>query len=657
MKVLEVRKAPQGEYIIRENKENMDDNGLLASQIIIQSNLSGLSFSAPGMGILRSREIGSDKALLVSADERFLMITSSDYVKPLEIVLRDYDIDLEPGETWIISIMGEETAPSNLVSVTLRIVPDDAEFYIDGERVSDYSRAIELAAGEHRFEVRKDLYSSLDQSINISKDLTFYEFELEALQPVPVSIRTNAPGANILLDGNTIGQTGQDGNRDFFRLPGDYQLQIISPGYATISESISILEEGNNQFEYQLAEFAGFLEVQSNQGVSTALINKNPTDIRQRVKLEPGVYLFEITDPAFEPYSSSFEIKQGDITELNIELTPVFGKLFYTSSPSNAEAVLFDESGNELDRWTGIQQLDLAPGEYRILLTATGYADQRDTFTILKDQVVTKEYTLNETNKVHAVTINISESDYELIIDDKPRTLNADGTIELSEGEHEIQITKRGYKTINETVIISECNSELNFELGRARFVNVYYLSNISGVTIYVDGIQLEGTLTARVPYPQILYPGTYEVKLEKPGYQSLTEQITITEDGENTFTFELEPLNASDERSESEIRVVSVEPVPNEFVSDRDPDNYDSNGYLAAGVIIETGLNGLSIVANNGFVRIPVQEGNTYRMLVSDDERVLAISADGFFPHEIILNDEGVQLQSGKFWRIKLSK
>ena len=90
------------------------------------------------------------------------------------------------------------------------------------------------------------------------------------------------------------------------------------------------------------------------------------------------------------------------------------------------------------------------------------------------------------------------------------------------------------------------------------------------------------------------------------------------------------------------------------ELVNKEDPSNYDANGQLGAGLIIESNLEGLTFKSLNGIIR-QEKNGNQSKLLLSPEERILTVFSEGFIPLEIILRDIGVSLESGAFWRLQI--
>ncbi|MFC2085056.1 SUMF1/EgtB/PvdO family nonheme iron enzyme [Bacteroidota bacterium] len=103
-----------------------------------------------------------------------------------------------------------------------------------------------------------------------------------------------------------------------------------------------------------------------------------------------------------------------------------------------------------------------------------------------------------------------------------------------------------------------------------------------------------------------------------------------------------------------SNISVVgSAEFLPNEIISN---ENRDTNGEVCAGLSILSDLTGLSFDSNNGIVKVNQQQPGKSLLYLSPDEQVVTIHCEGFKPLQIILNDYGINLESGKVWKIEIT-
>ena len=117
-------------------------------------------------------------------------------------------------------------------------------------------------------------------------------------------------------------------------------------------------------------------------------------------------------------------------------------------------------------------------------------------------------------------------------------------------------------------------------------------------------------------------------------------------------FTFFSAVLAQDDDVTEMRV-VGEAEQLSGEIIADRD-DNRDINGNLTAGLRIISNLSGLQFRSNNGIHKVQQLPG--YNLLyLSTNERVVSIFKEGYPPLQIVLNDEGIDLEAGEVWEIQV--
>jgi len=102
-----------------------------------------------------------------------------------------------------------------------------------------------------------------------------------------------------------------------------------------------------------------------------------------------------------------------------------------------------------------------------------------------------------------------------------------------------------------------------------------------------------------------------------------------------------------------SQLRIVDKpQLVQDGFVSS---DIKDANGHICAGIMIVSDLEGFAYESNNGVVKVNRSPGQDI-VYVSPDERMVEVYLSGFEPLKIILSEYGVNLESKRIWKFKLT-
>ncbi len=106
----------------------------------------------------------------------------------------------------------------------------------------------------------------------------------------------------------------------------------------------------------------------------------------------------------------------------------------------------------------------------------------------------------------------------------------------LKRGEYTLILSKSGYKTIQTKIDVSVANTLFEgYELEEIKQKIVAIKSNPSGASIYMNS-----ELIGATDNDFFLYPGEYDLKLEKDDYISFEKQVVIEERKENSFDFDM---------------------------------------------------------------------------------------------------------------------
>ncbi len=160
----------------------------------------------------------------------------------------------EQGESLAADTTDTTAAMGTLASFSLRTNPDEAEVFVDSLRLGSTPLInYEISAGTTAFHIEKEGYLPFDTLVVLDTTGTpDFSFALREDTPDPeeeeepevhtLTIQSEPPGAEVLLDGQSVGQTPltmQDPE------PGDRALVIRKRGFLDYSGSITV-EEGQN---------------------------------------------------------------------------------------------------------------------------------------------------------------------------------------------------------------------------------------------------------------------------------------------------------------------------------------------------------------------------------------------------------------------------
>jgi uncharacterized protein (TIGR02145 family) len=183
-----------------------------------------------------------------------------------------------------------------------------------------------------------------------------------------------------------------------------------------------------------------------------------------------------------------------------------------------------------------------------------------------------------------SVQINVTPSDADIFIDGNSQSKAR--TFRLTKGEHQIVISKDGFVEQVKTLYVSEENFVFNYNLLPVLPVLVKFGTVPQDALIYIDNIE-KGKTDKDIN----LKPGNYRVKIFKSGYQEVDQTITVDQNRENIFSYNLV-------KSIAEL-VLEITPKEAEVKIDKENNGTKRSFELAPGIyqleIIKDGYRSLS--------------------------------------------------------------
>jgi formylglycine-generating enzyme required for sulfatase activity len=155
----------------------------------------------------------------------------------------------------------------------------------------------------------------------------------------------------------------------FFALPGDYQVAITEPGYATLQGSVTVADAPDQVFRFRLQKLPGRLSVQSPVAARVSVDGRELGSAPGEFTLAPGKHEVVVSAPRHLPYASPVVIAGGGrLQTLVARPVPAWASVKVTTEPAGAQ-VLVD--GKPLG--TTPASLDLDAGSHRLELRQAGF--------------------------------------------------------------------------------------------------------------------------------------------------------------------------------------------------------------------------------------------------------------------------------------------
>ena len=353
--------------IIQDKRENRDDDGELCSVLMIEHNMSGLTYEGMN-GIKRVVYDPGRDYIYISHTEKRLTVLGTGYF-PLQIILRDVGINLRSGQTWRIRIRGDgRPLPSDVIPVNVITEPKGAEVFIDNVSKGT-GTTFETSAGEHLLRVELKGYKSLETKVTVSTKNIFFNYKLTAIEQEVVEIRSVPDEAAIYLDGAPEGVT----NGQVFRFPGRYKLHLTKAGYLDADREIEVKEGAVNKFVLSLVKNISSLKLKITPADAEVEINGKSYGQAGEIELAPGSHQLVVKKSGYRELREIVTLELNKPAAKTVTLEPVTGGLQVKAAPIEADVKLLKE-GQVTEKWKGSKIIrNLIVGSYVLEAGLEGY--------------------------------------------------------------------------------------------------------------------------------------------------------------------------------------------------------------------------------------------------------------------------------------------
>lgn len=137
------------------------------------------------------------------------------------------------------------------------------------------------------------------------------------------------------------------------------------------------------------------------------------------------------------------------------------------------------------------------------------------------------------------INILVDQQDAKVLIDGEEKDHKK--SISTSLGTHTLRIEKEQYKTIVETIEVTNEKTLFQFQMKKVDLQLITIRSNPSDATVLIDD-QVVGQTT----FQDFKFPGIYQIKVTKPGYKAINQTVEVTENEAFERSYNLQKTVAS---------------------------------------------------------------------------------------------------------------
>jgi len=269
-------------------------------------------------------------------------------------------------------------------------------------------------------------------------------------------------------------------------LPGSYQLNVSSAGYAAISTELEINMGPPVSFDYTLAELPGLIRIDATPPADLTLFTdelETPANEQGAYEVSRGPRSLRIESLRYLPQTLDVEVEGfGAEQSLDIQLQPAWAVVSITSTPDNAEILLDD---TVIGRTPA--NLEILQGRHQIQLLEPGFKPV--TFIRTIEPGVDFSVDNIQLEPVNGqITINSTPSGASILVGDKfmgttPKTLDI-----ASEIDHPLQLSKTGYSTARQSFRLAPDEQRTLTVPLKAEFGSIFLSVKPASVNLTING-------------------------------------------------------------------------------------------------------------------------------------------------------------------------
>ncbi len=282
-----------------------------------------------------------------------------------------------------------------------------------------------------------------------------YELKLEPAEPlvetIPILVVVDPPDARIVIDGKDAvsGHVQQV-------TTGDHELRLEREGYLPQRHTIKA-SPANSVFRFQLKpiEILAVTIASRPSGARILLDGVDRGETDKGLFLYPGTYRLRLVRSGYLDLEQEITVSETGQTAFDFTLEPSTGTFEWKVSPSEARVMI-----NREDH-TGRTSADLAPGRYRVEVSAPGYVDTIDIIDLVRGRQISRAYRL----RLRTGTLLVSVQPLDATV-----TLTSNGVVvrswkgmrqlkDMSIGQYELVVESPGYERFIKKTAVEEGKS------------------------------------------------------------------------------------------------------------------------------------------------------------------------------------------------------
>ena len=440
------------------------------------------------------------------------------------------------------------------VAYTFRTAEPGAAVRIDDNDIGKTPLTVSLLPGPHTVAVSHADGRSAEQQLEVKSgkkkvDL-LVEMPRDAAGPATLSVQSEPPNANVMIDSTVAGRTPYQGEL----ASGEHVVAVEMDGRMREERKVVARDGRDASVSFALASLpkTPAVAVESEPvGALVSLDGKERGRTPFLAPLDKGRHQLVLKLDGHREVGTDFTMPGDRDLSIRLDLPVGAGtgsRLTLTSSPSGA-TVSIDSKEIGITPWSG----EIRPGNHKVLVVNKGFVKEERVVQVQPSRDADVTFVLNREpgpGKLHIET----EPPEAVVFVDGQQVGTSPYTGEVAPGEHVLEVSNDGYKTVQQQLQLDPGQQlSLKLALQQAQAGQVPPLiaaaSDPQGAQLFLDG-----KLVGPTPIKARSTPGPHDIKLGLDGYISRSARINLPDsrDFELRLAVSLKPVRGVEEKHEA---------------------------------------------------------------------------------------------------------
>jgi hypothetical protein len=330
------------------------------------------------------------------------------------------------------------------------------------------------ASGQHLIVLTKAGYEEARQTISLTENQKMpLDIKLSSVTGL-VLIHSVPSDADVLINGAFRGRTPLL----VTDLPlGQYRVHFASTGYTAKEMDLHIASRIPQILKAALTSDSAQLAIDSHPAGAVITINGMTLGITPNLfdRLPAGKKRVDLILKGYQPYFQEIQVEAGTSNAILAELAPIPAMLSVVSVPTRARIFLNDQLRGE----TPLELTNMPPGQWTVRAELKGYERLTNAVELIPGGFAALELTLTRNSGL--LELVTEPANVQVFVDGEECGLTPAGDTELisnplrldmlSQGDHRLQLTRKGYFSLERQFTVEANTTVTLHEKLHKRFI------------------------------------------------------------------------------------------------------------------------------------------------------------------------------------------